>query len=165
MSTFMSDTHGYCIFMISFEIRRCESSKLFFFLRLFWGLAGVAQWNAHRLANGKVAGSFPSQGTCLGCWARSPVGGMWKATTHWCFSPSLSPSLPLSLKNKINKIFFRKRLFWLLRSLEILYEHQIGFFYFWENKTVGTLIGIAFNLYITLCIWVFLVILSSTPRV
>ena len=33
--------------------------------------------------------------------ARSPVGGMWEATTHWCFSPSLSPSLPLSLK--INK--------------------------------------------------------------
>ena len=35
--------------------------------------------------------------------ARSPVGGAQEATTHWCFSPSLSPSLPLSnkiLKNK-----------------------------------------------------------------
>ena len=34
-----------------------------------------------------------------GLQARSPVWGMWEATTHWCFSPSLSPSLPLS-KNK-----------------------------------------------------------------
>ena len=25
-------------------------------------------------------------------------GSVWGATTHWCFSPSLSPSLPLSLK-------------------------------------------------------------------
>ena len=34
---------------------------------------------------------------------RSPVGGVWEATTYWCFSPSLSPSLPLSLKiNKYN---------------------------------------------------------------
>ena len=40
-----------------------------------------------------------------GLWARSPVGGMGEATTHWCFCPSLSPSLPLSLKinNKISK--------------------------------------------------------------
>ena len=30
--------------------------------------------------------------------ARSPVGGTQEATTHWCFSPSLFPSLPLSLK-------------------------------------------------------------------
>ena len=29
-----------------------------------------------------------------------PVGGAREATTHWCFSPFLSPSLPLSLKNK-----------------------------------------------------------------
>ena len=36
-----------------------------------------------------------------GLQARSPVGGVWEATTHWCFSPSLPPSLPLSLK--INK--------------------------------------------------------------
>ena len=32
---------------------------------------------------------------------RSPVGGAQEAITHWCFSPSLSPFLPLSLK--INK--------------------------------------------------------------
>ena len=30
-----------------------------------------------------------------------PVGAMWEATIHWYFSPSLAPSLPLSLK--INK--------------------------------------------------------------
>ena len=55
-----------------------------------------------------------------GCWfdfqsghmpglqARSPVGGAWEATTHWCFPSSLSPSLPLCLKiNKI-KIFNKK---------------------------------------------------------
>ena len=33
----------------------------------------------------------------LGLQARSPVGGMWGATDQ-CFSPFLSPSLPLSLK-------------------------------------------------------------------
>ena len=33
--------------------------------------------------------------------ARSPVGSVWEATTRWCFSPSLSPSLTLSLK--VNK--------------------------------------------------------------
>ena len=41
--------------------------------------------------------------------AWSPVEGAQEATTHWCFFPSLSPSLPLSLK--INKIFKRKTSF------------------------------------------------------
>ena len=40
-----------------------------------------------------------------GLQARSPVGSMWEATTHWCFFPSFSLSLPLYLKiNKILKI-------------------------------------------------------------
>ena len=39
-----------------------------------------------------------------GLWARSSVRGVREATTHGCFSPSLSLSLPLFLK--INKIFF-----------------------------------------------------------
>ena len=55
-----------------------------------------------------------------GCWfgsrsghmpglqARYPVGDAQEATTHWCFSPSLSPSLPLFLKikpfKKLNKL-------------------------------------------------------------
>ena len=46
--------------------------------------------------------------------ARSPVGGVQEATTHWCFFPSLSPYRPLSLQ--INKIFlkipFKKGLRW-----------------------------------------------------
>ena len=45
---------------------------------------------------------FNSQsGHIPGLQARSPVGGAWEATAHWCFSPCLSPSLPLCLK--INK--------------------------------------------------------------
>ena len=42
-------------------------------------LAGVGQWIERQLANQRVTGSIPSQGTCLG-WGpgqvRSPVGGM-----------------------------------------------------------------------------------------
>ena len=33
-----------------------------------------------------------------GLWIRSPVGSEWDATTHWCFSPCLCPSLLLSQK-------------------------------------------------------------------
>ena len=50
--------------------------------------------------------SMDSQsGHVPGLQARSPVGSVWEATTHWCFSPSLSPSLSLSKKYKYNKIF------------------------------------------------------------
>ena len=53
--------------------------------------------------NQKVAGLIPSQGTCLGCgpgpqvwvYERQPMD---VSLTLLCFSPSLSPSLPLSLK-------------------------------------------------------------------
>ena len=45
--------------------------------------------------------SFQSGHTPGQLWARSPVGGTWKATTHWCFSPSFSLPSPLS-KNKYN---------------------------------------------------------------
>ena len=41
-----------------------------------------------------------------GVQARSLVVVVWEAT-DWCFSPSLSPSIPFSLK--INKIFKNKR--------------------------------------------------------
>ena len=34
-----------------------------------------------------------------GLYTRSPVGGLWEATSHWCFFPSLSPSLTLSKNN------------------------------------------------------------------
>ena len=48
---------------------------------------------------------FDSQtGHMPGLWAGSPVGGLQKATTRWCFS--LSSSLSLSLK--INEILKTK---------------------------------------------------------
>ena len=39
-------------------------------------LASVAQWIEFQPANWKAASLIPSQGTCLGCGARSPVGGV-----------------------------------------------------------------------------------------
>ena len=79
---------------------RCSAS-----LKAFYSLAGVAQWLECPPANQRVTGSIPGQGTCLGL-GRSPVGGVWESTTHWCFSPSF----PLSLKiNKLN-LFFKKSL-------------------------------------------------------
>ena len=46
-----------------------------------------------------------------GLWARSPTRGTWKAHTHWYFSPSFSPSFPLSKTNKTLKIIYI--IFWL----------------------------------------------------
>ena len=37
-------------------------------------LAGVAQWNERQPVNGKVAGSTPSQGPCLGCGPGPQLG-------------------------------------------------------------------------------------------
>ena len=51
-------------------------------------------------------------------WVTGQVssGGMWEAPTHWCFSPSLSPSLPLSE----NKILKKKILcFWKSLAMEV----------------------------------------------
>ena len=56
--------------------------------------------------NQKVAGLIPSLGHMPGLRARSPVGGVGKAT-HIDVSLSLFPSLPLS-KNKQTKL---KKLF------------------------------------------------------
>ena len=57
--------------------------------KLATALSGVVQWLGHLPANQKV--------------------------THQCFSPSLSPSLPLSLKNKeINKHTIKKNSFLIL---------------------------------------------------
>ena len=64
-------------------------------------LAGVARWIEHWPVKQGVTGLIPSH--TPGLWAWSPVGDVWEATTHWCVSPSLSLSFPLSLK--INKIF------------------------------------------------------------
>ena len=51
----------------------------------------------------KVGGSIPSQGTYLGCRFDLLLGHVWEVAdvsfSHGCFSLSLSPSLPLSLKS------------------------------------------------------------------
>ena len=59
-------------------------------------LTGVAQWVGCHPSNRKVAGSIPSQGTCLGCESGAQLGHAHvREATNPCFS------LPLSLK--INK--------------------------------------------------------------
>ena len=52
--------------------------------------AGVAQWIEHWPANQRVAGSIPSQGTCLGCGP----GPWWAAREK---QPHIDVSLPLFL--------------------------------------------------------------------
>ena len=72
-------------------------------------LTGVAQWVGHRLEKGKVTGSVPGWGTCLGC-GPGPQMGTWERQStdvSLCFSLSPSPFLLLSLES-INKIFFKK---------------------------------------------------------
>ena len=64
-------------------------------------LAGVAQWIESWPVNQRVAGSIPSQGTCLGCRLGSLVGAL-KRQPHIDVSLPLSASLPLC--RKINKI-------------------------------------------------------------
>ena len=86
------------------DYQRCLFSfSIFIFLtfnlcviKLKLALACVAQWIECRLVNQKLATSIPSQGI-----SQDPIVGVREATTHWCSSLSLSPSLPLSLK--INK--------------------------------------------------------------
>ena len=69
-------------------------------LRLRISLAGVGQWTEHWAPAYEPNGHrFVSQsGHRPGLWARFPVRGAWEATTHWCFSHSLCPSLPLCLR-------------------------------------------------------------------
>lgn len=72
-------------------------------------LTGVAQWVKHPPADRSVAGSVPVRGTCLGC-GPVPIWGVQGADDP-CFSCTLTFlflfffSLPLSVKQKINKIF------------------------------------------------------------
>ena len=53
-------------------------------------LAGVAQWTEHRPANQGIAGSIPSQGTCLGC----RPGPQWGVPER---QPHIDVSLPVFL--------------------------------------------------------------------
>ena len=43
-------------------------------IKLLTALAGVAQWIEFQPANQRVAGSIPSQGTCLGCGPGPQLG-------------------------------------------------------------------------------------------
>ena len=52
------------------EFHACPAKAPAFFFSLkdfYLALAGVAQWIEGGPVNQKVAGSIPSQGTCLGC--------------------------------------------------------------------------------------------------
>ena len=64
-------------------------------------LAGVAQWIECRPVNPRVAGSIPSQGTCLDCWP-GPWWGVHERQPHINVSFPLFLPLPLS-KKRINK--------------------------------------------------------------
>ena len=69
-------------------------------------LTGVAEWVGHCPANQKVDSLIPGQSTYLGCrpgpWSRSV-----REAADRCFSPSLSPSLLLSIKIKCLKKEFK----------------------------------------------------------
>ena len=65
-------------------------------------LTCVAQWVGRRPTTQRAAGSIPSQGAGLGCGPGcTGLGGAGQPInvflSHQCFSPSLSPSLPLSI--------------------------------------------------------------------
>ena len=60
-------------------------------------VAGVGYWVECQPVNQKITSLIPGQGTCLGCRPGPQLGCLWEATS-WCFSPSLSLSLPLSLE-------------------------------------------------------------------
>ena len=66
------------------------------------GQCGSVDWVPGCETKGR---QFDSQSEPMPGWqARSPVGGEQEATTHWYFSPSLSPSRLLSLRtNKLIK--------------------------------------------------------------
>ena len=63
--------------------------------KLLQSLASVAQWIEHQPANQKVAGSIPSQGTCLGC----RPGPQLRA----CERQLIHVSLPVSLLFLLSK--------------------------------------------------------------
>ena len=75
-------------------IRKEENRKIKITPQL--ALAGVAQWIEHQTVNQRVASLIPSQGTCLGFWARCPVRGV-QEVTHSDVSLPLSLALPSPL--------------------------------------------------------------------
>ena len=87
----------------SYALSYCSRSKMWKQMKCalirILALAGVAQWIERRPAKLKGRKFSSQSGHMPGLRARSPVGGAGEATTQWCFSPSLSPSRPLS-RNK-----------------------------------------------------------------
>ena len=74
--------------------------KLKFFKFLVPWLVCLSQWLSASL---QIKGRWFKSQFRARAWGggQGPVGGMHEAITHWCFSLSLPPSLPLCLK--INK--------------------------------------------------------------
>ena len=68
-----------------------------FLLKFPLAPVGEAQWIESQPAKQRVAGSFPSQGTCLGC-GPDPQWGTCERQPHIDASLPFSLSLPLSLK-------------------------------------------------------------------
>ena len=75
------------IFKNCFTTHRTSSLK-----RFPPGWCGPVNWVLAR--EPKVHQLYSQSGHMHGLRARWPVGGAWEASTHWCFSPSLAPSLP-----------------------------------------------------------------------
>ena len=74
-------------------------SKRFFKKKIYFAVAGVAQWIECWPVNQRVSDSIPSQGTCLGCRPGPQKGARRK-------QPHVDVSLPLFLSPlslKINK--------------------------------------------------------------
>ena len=80
-------------------------------------LATIAQWIEHGPAKQRVAGSIPSQGTCLG-WGQLPRTGCARGN-HTLVFLILFFSFPSPLsKNKINKILnIQKKSFVLKKAI------------------------------------------------
>ena len=54
--------------LTNFGVKHIMGPQMKIYHKLFfWALAGVAQWIECQPVNQRVAGSIPSQDTCLGC--------------------------------------------------------------------------------------------------
>ena len=122
-------THIICWHIIYFVLIRLESHKQE--LGYYKGsiknhksiLTCVAQLVEHCPTKQKVPGSIPSQSTCLGCrpvpiWGVCARGNQIDVSlTHWCFFPSASPSLALSLKINKQNIFEKSQMHYMIHNI------------------------------------------------
>ena len=79
------------------------NSVVFCLLKMQIAVTGVAQWVGCHPANRKLTCLIPSQGRCLHCgpgpqWGTREKQSVDVSPTYQCFTPSGSPSFPLSLK-------------------------------------------------------------------